>query len=381
MKVTLRRRKLRDGRRETLYLDYGHSPHRFQSLGIYLDNKKDSTHREQDKEKLRVAEAIAAQRQLEIVSQQYGLPLPDRHKADFLPYARRLGEKQRAANTRIVFRNAIQQLETFAKEQAWERGVAPAADGQISIAFAQVTHEFLDSFKEFLLKRVQPSSAGVYLARIKTACRQAVEDRFWIKDPAQKVTIKKQKRRKEFLTLEELRKLAMTPCGNRDTKRAFLFACFSGLRWSDVKALTWPKVRQVDGKYILKFVMAKTDEPQWLPLGEEAAAILEGQKTAHVSPRITRKVPSDAVFKLGAQQTVDKTIKRWVKRTGIDKKISFHKSRHTHGTLALTYGVDIYAVKELLGHHDLATTEDYVKLIDQKKQEAVAKLPRLKVKF
>ena len=50
---------------------------------------------------------------------------------------------------------------------------------------------------------------------------------------------------------------------------------------------------------------------------------------------LLRRVNGDAVFKLGAQQTTDKAIRRWVKRAGIEKKISFHNARHTFATILL----------------------------------------------
>jgi site-specific recombinase XerD len=85
----------------------------------------------------------------------------------------------------------------------------------------------------------------------------------------------------------------------------------------------------------------------------------------------------DAVFKLGAQQTIDKAIRRWVKRAGIEKKISFHSARHTFATMSLTHGVDLYTLSKLLGHKHVASTEIYAQVVDRKKRQAVEKLPRL----
>jgi integrase len=197
-------------------------------------------------------------------------------------------------------------------------------------------------------------------------------------NPALDVAIKKQATRREFLTLEELEKLAATPCGNEDTKAAFLFSAFSGLRYSDVKALTWDKVKRVNGTRLLEYTQTKTGEPETLPLSAEAAAILEGQQNARISTRIRTKINGDAVFKLGAQQTIDKAIRRWVKRAGIRKKISFHNARYTFATLSLTHGVDLYTLSKLLGHKSISTTEIYAKVVDQKKRQAVGMLPRLK---
>ena len=72
-----------------------------------------------------------------------------------------------------------------------------------------------------------------------------------------------------------------------------------------------------------------------------------------------------------------KSIKNWVKAAEINKRVSFHTARHTFATLALTQGVDLYTVSKLLGHKDLATTQVYAKIVDQKKEDAVNMLPQL----
>lgn len=358
MQVKVRSRKLRDGKRETVYLDYyDHGRRWLEYLGLYLTGKPADR-----KETLRLAADIAAKRRLELASDEHGFAMQGKQKADFIQYCHKLGESKGSPNTRVVWRNAIAHFEAFTRGP---------------IQFARVNHSLLQSFKEYLLGSVKPNSALVYLARIKTACRQAVRDGIFSKNPALDVSIKKQSTRREFLTVEELRKLAATPCSNQETQAAFLFSAFSGLRYCDVKALSWDKVRQVDGTTFLEYTQTKTGEPETLPLSEEAATILERQRNARASTRIRTNVNDDAVFKLGAQQTIDKAIRRWVKRAGIGKKISFHNARHTFATLSLTRGVDLYTLSKLLGHKSISSTEIYARVVDKKKLQAVGLLPRL----
>jgi site-specific recombinase XerD len=127
----------------------------------------------------------------------------------------------------------------------------------------------------------------------------------------------------------------------------------------------------------LEFTQVKTGDVETLPISEQAVAILRNQSDAEVSPRIVSQVAPGTVFKLGAQQTIDKAIRHWVKLAGLNKKISFHCARHTFATLGLTCGVDLYTMSKLLGHRDIASTQIYAKIIDKKKLEAVAMLPTL----
>ncbi|PZR30689.1 MAG: hypothetical protein DI538_22200 [Azospira oryzae] len=68
---------------------------------------------------------------------------------------------------------------------------------------------------------------------------------------------------------------------------------------------------------------------------------------------------------------------RWMLRAGIHRDITFHCARHTHATLLLTQGVDIYVASKLLGHKHIKTTEIYTKVTNMKSQEAIKKLHKL----
>ena len=57
--------------------------------------------------------------------------------------------------------------------------------------------------------------------------------------------------------------------------------------------------------------------------------------------------------------------------------ISFHAARHTHATMMLTLGADLYTVSKLLGHKNIATTQIYAKIVDKKKEEAISLIPNL----
>jgi len=66
-------------------------------------------------------------------------------------------------------------------------------------------------------------------------------------------------------------------------------------------------------------------------------------------------------------------------KAGITKNITFHSARHTFATLQLTLGTDIYTVSKLLGNKNLKTTQIYTKIIDQKKIDAIEKIPMINI--
>lgn len=54
-----------------------------------------------------------------------------------------------------------------------------------------------------------------------------------------------------------------------------------------------------------------------------------------------------------------------------------HCARHTHATMMLTLGVDLYTVSKLLGHTNIQTTQIYAKLVDESKKKAIDLIPNI----
>lgn len=170
-----------------------------------------------------------------------------------------------------------------------------------------------------------------------------------------------------FLSLDEVSRLIDTPCPAYPIlKNMFLFACFTGLRCSDVKALTWKKVDD----NMIGTTMQKTQKAIYIPISNNARRWLPERGSAG---------PEDNVFTgYPTINTVCRTIDKWAKDAGIDKHVTFHIARHTFATLSLEYGADLYTVSKLLGHQRVTTTQIYAKIVDKKKEEAVNLIPDLK---
>ena len=168
---------------------------------------------------------------------------------------------------------------------------------------------------------------------------------------------------REYLTLEELKAAMAAPCPREDVKRAFLFSCFTGLRLSDVRSLTWGKIiKAPDGHTLyIRVRMQKTQKLLNVPLSKEALDCLYPKDDA-----------DEPIFTLPAgASNIERNLTKWMQNAKITKHITYHCSRHSFATMMLTLGADIYTTSKLLGHANVNTTSIYAKIVDQKKIETV----------
>lgn len=140
----------------------------------------------------------------------------------------------------------------------------------------------------------------------------------------------------------------ITPCRRDDIGKAYLFACFSGLRISDIRALRWKNIIVEDGQFFAMLFMQKTGKELKIPLPDKAMEIIS-----------IRGNDEDKVFFLPSNPTVEDNLKKWAEAAGINKHLTFHTARHTYATLLLTLGADLYTVSKMLGHTNVATTQIY----------------------
>lgn len=164
---------------------------------------------------------------------------------------------------------------------------------------------------------------------------------------------------RNYLTQEELIRLKATPCHNPIVKNAFLFSCYAGLRWSDIKTLDWQDITMNDSRWYIVKRMVKTGEWVFLPLNDTAFSFLPPRKEIGL------------VFPLPTPPSANATIRAWCQVARISKKITFHCARHTFATLLFTLGADIYTTSQLLGHKSLSSTQVYARVVDEKKNRAV----------
>jgi len=345
MSVILRERELPSGKVQ-LYLDYYYKGKRkVEALNLYL-----SADRRKNQEIRRLAEAVRAKRELQYHGEAEGFVQPNRPKLNVFIFAKSVYEDKRGA-TRTIYKNAFTHLEEYAGDD---------------LTFEGITPKFCLGFKDYLLNTVKlkPNSAATYYERFKMVLRKATKESVIIRNPSEDISIKTVETLPKYLTEAQLTKLFETDCENHNIRNAFMFSCLTGMRYGDIASLHWKQI--INGN--IEIIQQKTGAAQNIPLHETAFAILDAQKGQGAES-------SNLVFHLPRRSTIDKALKRWAKRADIKIDLSFHKARHTFSTLMLTKGIDIYTVSKILGHKNLTTTQIYAKVIDEKKKEAINKLP------
>ena len=197
--------------------------------------------------------------------------------------------------------------------------------------------------------KMMASTANNNLNKLKCVLRQAYEERRIKDNIATRLKhAKEANTRREFLTLEEVKMLANTPCEKPVVKSAALFSCLTGLRISDIIRLQWENIiRGADG----------TRTEAVLPLSDEALALCGERSTGQV-------------FKGMTQALLPLYLKDWIRSAGITKHITFHCFRHTYATLQLAAGTDLYTISKMLTHSTVATTQVYADVVNDLKRKA-----------
>lgn len=175
---------------------------------------------------------IRAKRQIEIKNEEFGFKSDEKSNANFLDYFKKLtNDKYSSLGNYGNWESTYKHLKNYANPND---------------TFKEITPEFAEGFKRFLEngaktkseKQLSINSQHSYFNKFKASINKAYEDGLINTNPIIRVkAIKQEEPQREYLTIEELRKLYKTDCKNTVLKNAFLFSCLTGLRWSDVNKL------------------------------------------------------------------------------------------------------------------------------------------------
>lgn len=366
--VYLRKRQRRNGT-VALYLDICRNGRRTNEyLKLYLVPEHSREDKQKNKETLRLAEAMRAKRIVEIQSKDFGLDVSTHEDSLFLDVMRKIIDRK-DGTTKTSWQNCLAHI---LKYEPNER-----------ITFREITPQWVRGFRDYLdTKAMQwaidtrkrevdpkPISQGTKALMFQKFCTVfniAMREGIIRLNPAVGVErFKEPESDREFLTIDELKRLTKTPPPNKELAQAFFFSCLTGLRWSDIVKLKWSEVQEWNTGTRIVFTQQKTGGLEYLDLNSQAAAMIG-----------KRGEPEEYVFPgLGPIQAARISIAAWVRSAGINKHITFHCARHTFAVMMLDLGVDLYTVSKLLGHKSIETTQIYAKILDKNKKAAVERIP------
>ena len=171
---------------------------------------------------------------------------------------------------------------------------------------------------------------------------------------------------REYLTTDELKRFLAVETrtqAERTVQKAFGFSCMTGLRLGDMQRLRWSDIKDTGEVLMVSIVQQKTGRPVTVPLNELAMSLLpprpDNGEDAIIFPLV--KKPDN----------VAKYVRRIKEKAGIEKDFTYHSSRHSAATLAITAGAGLYSVSKILGHGSIVSTQVYASVNMEKKTDAV----------
>lgn len=243
-----------------------------------------------------------------------------------------------------------------------------------NLLFREINHDFIRGLNAYMVSiENNENTRQKMFAFLNTMLNRAVkrklikENLLHRNNPVNKID-----GQRSFLTIDELRKLELFKPESRQLQTVleyFLFACYTGLRYTDLKDLRFSDIDSILGEPHIRIIMHKTKGEVTIPLIPKALALIP-----------TKGFPNQRVFKVKCNQVSNRELKTIMKKVGINKTISMHCARHTFATVALTLGVDIVVISNVLGHRDLGTTRIYAKLLDERKIEEIKKWEKLNIR-
>ena len=372
MKVHLRQRKQTKNGRISLFLEIYKGTtttsegkiknlRDYEYLDLYLiDNPKTPIDKQHNKDLLKLASNIKAKRELEIKNGLYGFTNSFKQNTNFIDYFRDLIEKRKQSKGNYGnWKSTLKHLEKFAGNK---------------VSFREIDQSFCENFRDYLIQTAKKSngeslsssSVSSYFLKFRACLKEAVRKQIILSNPATDVANPKIiESQREYLTLDELKAMVKAECRYEVLKRAFLFSCLTGLRWSDIQNLKWSEVQESNDGCRITFNQQKTKGLQYLDISDQARGYLGDASNT-----------DERVFTgLKYSDYMNVALLQWVMRAGISKHITFHCARHTFAVLQLTLGTEIFTLSKLLGHSELKTTQVYAKIVDEKKREAVNRIP------
>ena len=346
----------------------------YERLDLILVPEIDRISKYKNDQMLQLAKKIQAERHLTISAEEHGFKnTSSKSKVNAIQYIDMLANEslKRTGNKRSYYHTLLS-LNRHLIEYA---GTDTVPFKIVNEAFVKGFISYLRTAKSFNKPKNAPppmlaqNTRHKLYEKLKFVINRAVKDSIIKANPCLNIDTsdkpKAEESKREYLTINELKTLTNTNCSNDNLKRAFIFCCLTGIRYGDIKKIKWGDLHTDNkGNTELQFKQQKTKGQMYLQISEQALKWLPDRNNAN---------DNDVIFTIPKNDYANKVIGRWVKEAGINKKITFHCSRHTAATMLLTLGVSLEVTGKLLGHGKISTTAIYGKIVNEARRAAVDK--------
>ena len=352
---------LSDGR-ESLFLDYylgyrmvydeakdkevARKERKREALKLYLwQAPRTPLERQQNKETLQLAKEIRHEREQELKDGTLGYRLKAK-KVNFFDFIQSYYDEYTKGDKRMIKAAQKRFTDFIALEYPlYKNNISPE----------KITPEMMEHFVEYLQSISKGEGALTHWKRWKKIVKAAVK--------------------KDILSIEEMQQLINTTYHgqNPETRRAFIFTLYTGIRFCDIKELKFSNVDY--SNKVLTFNQKKTQGHSSksyvsIPLNDGLLSLIGTASTDN---------PDEKIFKLPSQEMCLKALRHWTAKAGITKHITWHCGRHSFAVNILNNGANIKTVASLLGHSSIQHTEKYTRAVDSLKEAAINSLPELKI--
>ena len=271
--------------------------------------------------------------------------------ADVYQFIKQIADEQKgsfAESTLIRYKSQTNKLRSFRE----------------NLFFSDITPEFIREYCSFLpnIKHNSDNTISSSLSFLKGIISKARKKGVTNIHPFNEIKIKSISGHREVLSMEELNKLEhLYHYGEMDQRHRnvlgyFLFACFTGLRFSDISAL---KMKDIKNS-IVDTLTKKTGVWVRIPLSKRAINLLNNPHNGYA-------------FRVISNQKTNEYLREIINTAKINKKITFHCGRHTFASRCIDLGVPLYIVAKFLGHTDIRTTEIYTQYTDNQRIREINK--------
>lgn len=265
-----------------------------------------------------------------------------------------------APGTLERYETSLKHTEEFLK---WKYNIS-------DIGIDKIDHAFITEYEFYLRseRKCANNTAVKYIKNFHKIINQCLANGWLKKDPFANYKSKVKEVAREFLSEKEIESLLNKEFVSERlelVRDIFVFSCFTGLAYIDVKQLTQNNISLgIDGdKWIFKN-RQKTDTASKIPLLPTAQMIVDKYADHPVCKNENRLLP------ILSNQKMNAYLKEIATVCEINKELTFHIARHTFATtITLSNGVPIETVSKMLGHTNLKTTQHYAKILDKKISE------------